>query len=134
MSRSSTCTVLPPLDRKAASCTPTLCPWLFSHSLPLWTPKRHSCEGHRLDESRERDQPCEISPARSAPLDQPCCSSARTRCSVGGWVLKRLAKPDALNGLMMNMCAVAGLACIGSCFDADSILRSALARPCGPPA
>ena len=41
--------------------------------------------------------------------------SAAMRCSVGGWVLNSENSPRTLNGLMMNMCAVAGLASIGTC-------------------
>src|SRR3990170_4332009 len=61
-------------------------------------------------------------------------SSARIRASVGGWVLKRLSMPAAENGLMMNMCAVAGLASSGTARDAASIFLSALTRPPGLPA
>ena len=39
--------------------------------------------------------------------------------------------PPALNGLMMNMCAVAGLAFMGICLDARSIFFSASTRPVG---
>ena len=42
--------------------------------------------------------------------------------------------PPIENGLMMNMCAVAGLASIGMARDALSILRRALTRPIGLPA
>ena len=56
------------------------------------------------------------------------------RCSVGGWVLNMLSSPPAENGLMMNMCAVAGFASSGICFDPISSLRSALISPWGEPA
>ena len=56
------------------------------------------------------------------------------RASVGGWVLKSPSKPAADKGLMMNMCAVAGLASSGTARDAASIFLSALTRPCGLPA
>ena len=47
-------------------------------------------------------------PTRSVP------SRAAMRCSVGGCVLKRDIRPPTENGLMMNMCAVAGLASSGT--------------------
>ena len=58
----------------------------------------------------------------------------RIRASVGGCVLKSDSKPPIENGLMMNMCAVAGLASSGTARDAASIFRSALTRPFGLPA
>ena len=61
-------------------------------------------------------------------------SSAATRCSVGGCVLKSASMPPALKGLMMNMCAVAGLASSGTRRATASIFRSALTSPCGDPA
>ena len=36
------------------------------------------------------------------------------RSSIGGWVLNKLVMPPARNGFTMNMCAVAGLASIGT--------------------
>ena len=36
------------------------------------------------------------------------------RSSVGGWLLKSDINPAPVNGLMMNMCAVAGLASSGT--------------------
>src|SRR5262249_44311607 len=62
---------------------------------------------------------------------RPSCNNAWIRSSVGGCVLKRPSNPCALKGLMMNRCAVAGFASSGTCFDAASILRNALTRPCG---
>ena len=41
-------------------------------------------------------------------------SSARMRSSVGGWLLKSAMSPPPVNGFMMNMCAVAGLASSGT--------------------
>src|SRR5439155_21932825 len=61
-------------------------------------------------------------------------SSARIRCSVGGCVLNSDIRPESDSGLMMNMCAVAGLASSGTTCDAASSFLSALARPSGPPA
>ena len=43
--------------------------------------------------------------------------SASIRCSVGGCVLNMLSSPPPENGFTMNMCAVAGLASSGICFD-----------------
>ena len=77
---------------------------------------------------------CFSSPQPPAP-DQPRpCSSAAIRFSVGGWLLKSEPILPMEKGLMMNMCAVAGLASIGIARDAASIFRSALTRPCGLPA
>ena len=56
------------------------------------------------------------------------------RCSVGGCVLNMLSSPPAENGLMMNMCAVAGFASSGTLFDAPSSFRRAFMRPYGVPA
>ncbi len=55
--------------------------------------------------------------------------SAWIRCSVGGCVLNMLSSPPAENGLMMNMCAVAGLASSGICFDPISSFLSAFINP-----
>src|SRR5262249_858141 len=61
-------------------------------------------------------------------------SSRRTRSSVAGCVLNSCASPAAENGLMMNMCAVAGEpSLIGNCRLQVSILRSALASASGLP-
>ena len=49
-------------------------------------------------------------------------------------MLKSDIKPETDQGLMMNMCAVAGLASSGTARDAASSLRSALTRPIGLPA
>src|SRR5437870_820930 len=54
--------------------------------------------------------------------------------SVGGWLLKSDISPPAENGLMMNMCAVAGFASSGTAREAASIFRSALTSPIGVPA
>ena len=51
------------------------------------------------------------------------------RCSVGGCVLNMLSSPPAENGLMMNMCAVAGFASSGICFDPISSFLSAFISP-----
>ncbi len=58
-----------------------------------------------------------------------CPIRALMRASVGGCVLKSDIRPAPENGFMMNMCAVAGLASIGTRRDAASILRSASANP-----
>ncbi len=56
------------------------------------------------------------------------------RCSVGGWVLKSDPMPPIENGLMMNMCAVAGLASSGTWREDTSSFRRALTSPIGLPA
>ena len=57
--------------------------------------------------------------------------SAWIRCSVGGCVLNMLSSPPPENGFTMNMCAVAGFASSGICFDRISSLRSAFISPYG---
>ncbi len=49
-------------------------------------------------------------------------------------MLKSDPIPPPENGLMMNMCAVAGLASSGTARDAASIFLSALISPFDPPA
>jgi hypothetical protein len=56
------------------------------------------------------------------------------RSAVGGCVLNKLIMPDTENGLMMNMCAVAGFASSGTTREAASIFLSALTSPSGLPA
>ena len=60
-------------------------------------------------------------------------SNRSIRSSTGGWVLNRLMMPPPVSGLMMNMCAVAGDACMGNCFDQPEIFPSALASASGFP-
>ena len=52
------------------------------------------------------------------------------RASVGGWLLKRPVTPLSENGLMMNMCAVAGFASSGTIFDAASSLLQRAHQAC----
>ena len=56
-------------------------------------------------------------------------SSARMRSSVGGWLLKSDISPPPVNGLMMNMCAVAGLASSGTRFDDRVDLPQRVGQP-----
>ena len=55
-------------------------------------------------------------PAAPATAQRPI--RAAIRCSVGGCVLNSESRPPTVNGLMMNMCAVAGLASSGSALRA----------------
>ena len=56
-------------------------------------------------------------------------SSARMRASVGGWLLKSDIRPPPVNGLTMNMCAVAGLASSGTRFDDRIDLAQRVGEP-----
>ena len=60
-------------------------------------------------------------------------ASAATRSSVGGWVENSFMNAEPLNGLMMNMCAVAGDASIGMRCDHDSSFFNPLMSPSGVP-
>ena len=52
-----------------------------------------------------------------ANFDQRIACSRAMRSAVEGWVENRFAHIPALNGLMMNRCAVAGVASIGIRFE-----------------
>ena len=60
--------------------------------------------------------------------------SAAIRASVGGCVLKSDISPPPVNGLMMNMCAVAGLASSGTRLRDRVDLAQRVGQPVGLPA
>ena len=60
-------------------------------------------------------------------------SSRSTRFSTGGCVLNRDSSPPPVSGLTMNMCAVAGVASIGTSREIPEIFSRARARESGFP-